>query len=162
MLKLSKTMRKQYIVCAILWVQLLGWTSTVFAQLKPGQFDMELELKYRVGKHYKEEKYYKNGVLDSIYRQWDTQGHKVTEGYYVEGKRHGEWTEWLHTYSYHYIKFTYEHGSLKKIYEYGSWGKTKDSPKSSEHFYIIELDGKNYTEHKILWNRKLPGKKTIV
>ncbi|WP_299458578.1 hypothetical protein [uncultured Microscilla sp.] len=149
------------ILLCFLWAMPFG----AFAQLSPGKFDLDLELEHRQGRAYKEEKYYKHGKLDSVYRKWDVAtGQKLTEGYYIEGKRHGEWTEWLSYFEkQYYLRYTYSRGKLKKLYQYFGWANAqKDSIKSREYHYIFEPDGKNYTAHKISWNKKLGGKKTNV
>lgn len=61
-------------------------SSIAFAQIYPSKLSMDLELKYRKGKVYKQEKYYKNGKLDSVFRQWNRKGQKLTEGYYMNNK----------------------------------------------------------------------------
>lgn len=146
------------IICYFLWAIPLG----IFAQRPSSKYDLKLEFEYRKGRTYKEEKYYKNGKLDSIYRKWDAAtGLKLTEGYYIEGKRHGEWTEWLsNTQRHNYMRFTYVHDSLKKLYEYVGWANAQnDSIKSREYFYNFETNPDNFSLHTISWNRDIIGKK---
>ena len=132
--------------------------SVAFAQVAPGRLDMDLELKYRKGKVSKEEKYYKNGKLDSVYRQWNHQGQKLTDGYYLNGKKHGDWYEWLSNHHRHdYLLYTYNQGILKKLYEYAGWREKQDSVKSEEYFHVFEPDTLNYSSRVILWDWNLRG-----
>jgi antitoxin component YwqK of YwqJK toxin-antitoxin module len=134
-----------------------------FAQFPPMiQFHLDLELKHRQKITLKEEKYYKNGKLDSVYRKWNiATGQKLTEGYYIEGKRHGEWTEWLsNTSEIDYFCFTYVQDNPKKLYRFSGWLNTQnDTIKSAEHFYTFGESSKNFTVHMIDWNSKLVEKK---
>ncbi|EAY27532.1 toxin-antitoxin system YwqK family antitoxin [Microscilla marina] len=147
------------IILCFLWAMPLG----VFAQRPSSKLELKLELEHRQGRAFKEEKYYKNGKLDSVYRKWDAAtGQKLTEGYYIEGKRHGEWTEWLsNTQRHNYMRFTYAHDTLKKLYEYFGWANAQsDSIKSNEYFYTFEPNPDNFTLHRINWNTTRIGKKT--
>ena len=145
--------------CYSLLALWLFWLPAVKAQ-RPIELTWQEELEYRAGRHYTEEKYYKNGKPDSIYRKLDAKGRKVTEGYYAQGKRHGKWHEAMTmSRSYHYILYTYKYGVLKEIFEYSTWGETKSSPKHTEDHYTLEPDGKNYTTCKIYWSEKHKGKK---
>ncbi|EAY24810.1 toxin-antitoxin system YwqK family antitoxin [Microscilla marina] len=147
------------IILCFLWAVPFG----AFAQRPSSKLDLKLELEHRQGRAFKEEKYYKNGKLDSVYRKWDVAtGQKLTEGYYIEGKRHGEWTEWLsNTQRHNYMRFTYAHDTLKKLYHYYGWASSKnDSIKSHEYLYKFDPNGKKYIEHRISWSREYIGKKT--
>ena len=145
--------------CYSLLALWMFWLPAAKAQ-RPIELTWQEELEYRAGKHYKEEKYYKNGKLDSTYRKWDIHGRKVTEGYYIAGKRHGKWLEWLTIYQLKdYLKHTYSKGILKKTCKYRSWGNIRDSIKWVEHCYTMEPDDKNFTVHKIYWDVHHKGKK---
>ena len=124
-------------------------------------FTLNKEMKFRSGKLYKEEKYFKNNRLDSIYRKWDEKGRKITEGYYLEGKRNGYWTEWITEFSdYSYIKLSYTKGRLTNVYTFRGRDSLPASPKYDEHYYVLEPDKYNYSEHYINWNSRLgKGKK---
>ena len=125
----------------------------------PNQLIKE-ELKYRMGKPHKEEKHHKNGLPDSVYRKWNAQGQKLTEGYYIQGKKHGLWWEQLtKTQHYEYLLYTYKHGIVKKIHEYAAWVEKQDTTKDWENFYTLEPDTNNFTVHKINWDAELGGGK---
>lgn len=137
----------------ILWGLLCG-SLLAYSQ---SDYMLQDELKYRIGKVYKVEKHYKNGKLDSVYRKWDAQGNKVTEGYYAAGKRQGKWTEWLsRTYNHDYVIITYKQGIRKKMYHYCATA-IDSLLKSSEAFYTYQ-DEKNYTEQVIVWDSEIKKK----
>jgi len=138
---------------------LAGLHSVAKAQVFMPYFDLEEEAKWRQGKNIREEKYYKAGVLDSVYRQWLGK-EIITEGYYIKGKKHGQWRERLtNSPVYECMLLTYQHGKLLKIYQYYTQKTDKNSPKSHEQFFTMEPDPQNYTVHRILWNSKIPNKR---
>jgi hypothetical protein len=134
-----------------------------FAQVPlMSKFDMDLEKEHRKKRHIKEEKYYKKGKLDSVYRCWDiATGQKLTDGYYIEGKRHGKWKEWLSVFKRHdFVVFNYAHDTLKHAYHYAGWASPKnDSIKTGERFYTFEPNPDNYSLHRINWDTERIGKK---
>jgi antitoxin component YwqK of YwqJK toxin-antitoxin module len=48
----------------------------------------------RDGKKVQKHETWKMGVRDGMYTEYDYAGNKITEGFYVDGEKHGEWKFW--------------------------------------------------------------------
>ena len=140
-------------------IALVGLHSVVKAQAFVPYLDLERETKWRKSKNIREEKYYKAGLPDSVYRQWLGK-EMITEGYYVKGKKHGAWRERLtNSMVYECMLLTYQYGQLLNVYQYYTQKADKNSPKSYEQFFTMEPDDKNFSVHQIHWNRQLPNQR---
>lgn len=105
--------------------------------------------KYTSGKP-KEEAYYKNGVKDGIFKEWNANGTIKTEGEYQDGKMHGKWT-------YHYFvtkqvnqivnyKSGLKHGAFEEFLPDGTLaikGEYGDGKKNGNWQYFFETGAKD-------------------
>jgi len=70
----------------------------------------------------KVESYYKNGKLDSVYREWTKDGRIKIEGFYNDGKRIGTWLSWDRSVGNKNLEETlYQEGKKKSGYAFMSF-----------------------------------------
>jgi antitoxin component YwqK of YwqJK toxin-antitoxin module len=89
--------------------------------------------------------YFKNGIYDSVYTNWDESGKYQVSGIYKNGKKEGLWRHdgrvlnGRRASNYVFTEYFYAEGNLKNAYEYVS---TSDSisPKNGETFITYGKD----------------------
>lgn len=84
------------------------------------------------------------GVLDGLWTRWYANGQKAEEGYYKDGKKHGEWNGWFLTKK---VKYKSKYNNGKRSGTHTSW-----DDKGKKNQEIVYKNGKKISEFLITYD----------